>query len=178
MDAGDYSQWVVGRSKGSWYDVQREMKIRGFVLPEEIGDYRYSDLYATLVSQKGDTYLDVLTKNVYHPLFIRYVNCVKEEETINISVGTLEDPYWSSYYEFENQDGAWIYGDAEIVTEYEGRTIYGKRRCFESGEKMNWHWIDKEAGLCWSVSVPAADGTEGKMDGLEVVRGIIRCNIE
>lgn len=187
IDPGNYSQWVNIRSEGNWNDYERLMEKRGFVLPENFGDYKYDKYRTLLVAKKGDTYLDALTKNVYNPIDIEYDNVPSKQydedgylinvegddgQWINVSLGTLDEAYWSAYYEFENVDGLWVYAEAEITLEYEGMTIYGQVKHFESGEDMNWRWVDEKTGVCWCVNVPMDKG----IDSVNVVKEIIDLN--
>ncbi|MBQ8518724.1 MAG: hypothetical protein IJ455_03835 [Agathobacter sp.] len=187
IDANNYSQWVDVRSEGNWNACEKLMEKRGFVIPENFGDYKYDRYRTLLVAQKGDTYLDALTKNVYNPINIEYddvpskqydengylVNVEGDDgQWINVSIGTLDEAYWSAYYEFENIDGTWIYAETERTFEYEGMTIYGKVHHFESGDNMNWRWVDEKTGVCWCVNVPV----DSEIDSLEVVKTIIDLN--
>lgn len=187
IDAGNYSQWVDVRSEMSWDDYAQLMEKRGFVLPENFADCKYDNYRTLLVAKKGDTYWDALTKNVYNPISIEYddvpakqydedghpINIEGDDgRWINISLGTLDEAYWSAYYEFEKVDEVWVYTEAETSFEYDGLIIYGKAKHFESGDSMNWRWIDEKTGVCWCVYVPIEKG----IDGTEVVKTIIDLN--
>ena len=147
----------------------------------------YQTIVLKLVAKKGDTYWDALTKNVYNPIDIEYddvpskqydenghpVNVEGDDgQWINISIGTLDEAYWSAYYEFEKLDDVWVYIKAETTFEYEGLIIYGKTNHFESGDSMNWRWIDEKAKVCWSVNVPLDKG----LDSVDIVKEIIDLN--
>ncbi|MBP3677232.1 MAG: hypothetical protein J6I97_02685, partial [Agathobacter sp.] len=132
-------------------------------------------------------YWDALTKNVYNPIDIEYddvpskqydenghlVNVEGDDgQWINISIGILDEAYWSAYYEFEKLDDVWVYAESETTFEYEGLIIYGKTNHFESGDKMNWRWIDEKTGVCWCVYVPLDKG----LDSVDIVKEIIDLN--
>lgn len=187
IDSNNYSQWVDIRSEGDWHAFQNLMEKRGFVLPENFEDYKYDHYRTMLVAKKGDTYFDALTKNVYNPIDIEYDDVPSKEydengnlvnvtgddgQWINVSLGTLDEAYWSAYYEFEDVDETWVYTEAETTFEYEGMTIYGKVHHFEAGDDMNWRWVDEKAGVCWSVDVPV----DAEVDSVEVVKEIIDLN--
>ena len=187
INPGNYSQWVDVRSEMNWDEYEQFMEKRGFVLPENFADYKYDNYRTLLVAKKGDTYWDALTKNVYNPIDIEYddvpskqydedgclVNVEGDDgQWINISLGTLDEAYWSAYYEFEKVDDVWVYAEAETTFEYEERIIYGKIKHFEAGDSMNWRWIDEKEKVCWSVNVPLKKG----LDSVEIVKEIIDLN--
>lgn len=177
IDPGEYGQWVSGGYDENWDTCKREMKIRGFVLPEMFGEYEF-DYYSTLLVVKhGVTYLEALMNPVYNPISLEFDDKQKEDAySISISVGELEEEYWSAYYEFEKIDDAWVYSDAETTFEYGGMTVYGKQFHFESCEDMSWRWVDEKTGVCWCVYVPINTGMENEMDSMEVVKTIIDLN--
>lgn len=177
IDPGEYGQWVSGGYDENWDTCKREMKIRGFVLPEMFGEYEF-DYYSTLLVVKhGVTYLEALMNPVYNPISLEFDDEQKEDAySISISVGELEEEYWSAYYEFEKIDDAWVYSDAETTFEYGGMTVYGKQFHFESCEDMSWRWVDEKTDVCWCVYVPINTGMENEMDSMEVVKTIIDLN--
>lgn len=187
IDSGNYSQWVDIRSEMDWDDYEQFMEKRGFVLPENFADYKYDNYRTLLVAKKGDTYWDALTKNVYNPIDIEYDDVPSKQygkdgypinvegddgQWINISLGTLDEAYWSAYYGFERVDDVWVYTEVETTFEYEGIIIYGKTNHFESGDSMNWRWIHEMAKVCWSVNVPLNKG----LDSVDIVKEIIDLN--
>lgn len=187
IDPNNYSQWVDIRSEGDWDAFENLMEKRGFVLPENFEDYKYDKYRTLLVAKKGDTYLDALTKNVYNPIDIEYddvpskqydengylVNVEGDDgQWISISLGALDEAYWSAYFGFENMDGTWVYTEAETTFEYEGITVYGKLHHFESGDDMNWRWVDEKTGVCWCVDVPE----NAEVDSIEIVKEVINLN--
>lgn len=187
IESGNYSQWVDIRSEMNWADCEQFMEKRGFVLPENFADYKYDNYRTLLVVKKGDTYWDALTKNVYNPIDVEYDDVPSKQydedgypgnvegddgQWINISLGTLDEAYWSVYYGFEKVDNVWVYTKAETTFEYEGLIIYGKINQCESGDSMNWRWIDEKAEVCCSVNVPLDKG----LDSVDIVKEIIDLN--
>ena len=130
IESGNYSQWVDIRSEMNWADCEQFMEKRGFVLPENFADYKYDNYRTLLVVKKGDTYWDALTKNVYNPIDVEYDDVPSKQydedgypgnvegddgQWINISLGTLDEAYWSVYYGFEKVDNVWVYTKAETT---------------------------------------------------------------
>lgn len=177
IDPGEYGQWVSAGFDENWDTCKREMKIRGFVLPEAFGDYEF-DTYCTLMVVKhGVTYLEALMNHVYNPISLEFDDGQKDDANyINISVGELKEDYWSAYYEFEKTEDTWVYSHTEMEFEYEGMTVYGKEMHFETSEEMSWRWIDEKTGVCFCVYVPIHTGMENELDSLEVVKTIIDLN--
>ena len=187
IDSGRYSQWVDMRTGGNWKNLEKFMTKSGFVLPDAFGNYRFDNYRTLLVAKKGDTYWDALTKNVYNPVDIEYDDIQSKQyddmgysenvagddgQWINISIGVLDEAYWSAYYEFENVNGTWMYAESETVFEYGGMVVYGREKSRESGKDMNWRWVDEKTGVCWCVYVPVNKG----VDSVEVVKEIIDIN--
>ena len=173
----EYSQWSDIRSgQGAWKRCEKWMHKRGFAVPENFGDYKFSTCSAWLVAKQGDTYWDALVKNVYNPISIRYEidepEQVKEEPGISVGLGTLDEAYWSAYYGYENVDGIWRAVDSEEIYEYSGMTLFGESRNYESDQAMHWTWIDEANNICWSVTVLGDSG----MDSMDVVKTIIDLN--
>lgn len=173
----DYSQWSDIRSgQGTWKKCEKWMRKRGFAVPEKFGDYKFTSCSAWLVARHGDTYWDALVKNVYNPISITYEEessgQSQEEPGISVSIGTLDETYWSAYYGYENVDGIWMSVNREEMYEYRGMTISGELRNYESGQTMHWTWIDEENDICWSVTVPADSGRKR----LDIVKAIIDLN--
>lgn len=177
IDAGEYGQWVDISNDKSWNSCERQMEKRGFDLPDKFGEYEFDSFSTMLLAKHGTTYLEALMKNVYNPISIRFDDDSQEDAPwISISVGSLEEQYWSAYYEFENVDGIWVYTEEEETFEYKGMAVYGKLHHYESSEKMNWRWIDEKTGVCWCVYVPVNTGLESEIDSIEVVKKIIDLN--
>lgn len=187
IDPGNYSQWVDMRNEGNWKAGKKLMEKRGFTLPDAFENYKFDNYRTLLVARKGDTYLDALTKNVYTPVAIEYDDIPSKQydndghlvtidgddgQWISVSVGSLDESYWSAYYEFENVDGTWMYAERETTFAYGGMMVYGKVCDRESGSDMNWRWVDEKTGVCWCVYVPKEKG----VDSMDVVKVIIDLN--
>lgn len=177
IDPGEYGQWLNIKSEENWKTCQQEMKRRGCILPESIGEYTFGDFSTMLVAKHGTTYLDALRNNVYNPMDVSfYYKGEPEQGVISVYIGTLEEAYWSAYFGFELIEDTWVASEAEQVLEYEGMTIYGSPVHYESGDKMIWKWMDEKNGVCFSVFVPVDPGTEYEEDSTEVVKIIIDAN--
>ena len=171
------SQWSDIRSgQGTWRRCEKWMKKRGFEVPGDFGDYEFSACSAWLVAKHGDTYWDALVRNVYNPMSITYEINVSEQSQapsgISVGLGTLDEGYWSAYYGYENVEGMWRPVDFEEMVEYNGMKLFGETRNYESGQAINWTWMDEANDICWSVTVPVESG----IDGLDVAKIIIDLN--
>lgn len=174
IDTLDYGQWVDYLNCGGWKKCEKLMKKRGFVVPMSFENYEFTACDTWLVAKHGDTYWDVLTKNVYNPIAISYnlvsENRIYDESMISVDVGTLDEVYWSSYYGYEKVDGVWKQVDSDETFEYDNCMIYGKTVSYTLlGETMNWSWIDEKNDICWYVTVP-------KDAGIDIVKTIIDLN--
>lgn len=168
----DYSQWSDIRSgQGTWKKCEKWMQKKGFAVPDRFEDYKFTSCSAWLVAKHGDTYWDVLVKNVYNPISIRY-EIDASEQGISVGLGTLDEVYWSAYYGYENVDGIWMSVDSEEMYQYRGMTLFRESRNYESGQAMHWTWIDEVNDICWSVTVPMDSGR----NSLDIVKTIIDLN--
>lgn len=179
IDPGEYGQWVALRDVRDWNGCQIEMEQRGFLLPENFGEYGFDAYSTTYVVKHGTTYLEALTKHVYNPISLQFDDNDwenKDGHVINIHVGTLDEEYWHGYFEYVKIDGKWVASKAETSFEYEGFTIYGYEFEVETRKSMHWQWIDEKNGVGWSVSVPINSGLANELDDIEVVKQIIDLN--
>ena len=170
---GEYGMWTDIISH-SWEACKAELESRGAALPEAFGQYKFGELYTGLVVKQGTTYLEAFRDKVYHPMSASYYDGILGEPCghFSVSLGVLDDAYWSAYYEFDFVEGVWVAEGAETSFEYEGMTIYGREEeGIEGGSpRMYWRWVDETNGVCFSVFV------QEDMDGTEIVKTIIDMN--
>lgn len=142
----------------AWGDVEIQAEKYDLALPKEFGDYEFENMGITAAVPNAEmSVLEAFLYGGYRPVDVNYQS-TKEllyndhyGYGTNISFGNIRDPYWMSYFEYKSEEEWSCDKDYEAV-EYGGYIIHTGVREWDHADRQYASWVDKERGICISVS--------------------------
>ena len=140
----EVGMWIVFSSH-SYADVGIQLQKYDYTLPEVIDGYAFDTITKGSVVPDGTGYLEAVFSPGYQPISVSYR---KGEERLSISIGTMRDPYWTTYFGMEDT---------------------GADHPVRMGEN-SIGWIDRHRNICMILHTPKGE------DPLVFMEALIREN--